>query len=151
MPVPSRDPTPPLLPSAEELCSAIRGHHIAPHPVTRFAGELGHLYQQPHARPSECNCRREELALAVDLWASGNLPIPYPDARLHTETLGAVIDHLARTQTHAYHLLMTTDDVSAPHVHAAWYQLAELVDGYTELALALTQRSTRLPAPGEES
>ncbi|WP_280244459.1 DUF4254 domain-containing protein [Nocardia abscessus] len=87
--------------------------------------------------------------LAVDTWAAMHLPVPRSGARLHTETLGAVIDRLARSQVRAYHLLMTVDDVADPQVHAAWYRLAELVDGYTDLADALTQRSVGLPALGD--
>jgi hypothetical protein len=142
-------PHPHPLPSAEGLCSAIRGHHIDPHPVAQLAGEFGTLYQPAWAHTLECWCRRQELKRAVDHWASRHLPPPHPDAKLHTETLGAVIDRLARTQVRAYHLLMTVEDVAAPHVHAAWYRLAELVDGYTALADALARRAARLPVPEE--
>ncbi|MFC3961661.1 DUF4254 domain-containing protein [Nocardia jiangsuensis] len=88
--------------------------------------------------------------MAVDLWASAHLPPPRPDAKLRAETLGAVIDRLARTQVCAYHLLMTVDDVAAPQVHVAWHRLAELVDDYTALADALAQRAARLPALRED-
>ncbi|MGQ4615001.1 DUF4254 domain-containing protein [Nocardia sp. R7R-8] len=54
--------------------------------------------------------------------AAMHLPVPHSGARLHTETLGAVIDRLARSQVRAYHLLMTVDDVADPQVHAAWYR-----------------------------
>ncbi|MGY2090484.1 DUF4254 domain-containing protein [Nocardia gipuzkoensis] len=138
-----------ILPSGESLLSAIRGHHVDGHRLTRFAAEFGRLYQRSPARLGRgCRCGSDELVLAVDTWAAMNLPVPHSGARLHTETLGAVIDRLARSQVRAYHLLMTVD-VSDPQVHAAWYRLAELVDGYTDLADALTQRSVRLPALGD--
>ncbi|MGV9823302.1 hypothetical protein [Nocardia xishanensis] len=38
-----------------------------------------------------------------------------------------------------------TVDPADPVVHAAWYRLAELVDGYTDLTTAVTQRARRLP------
>ncbi|MET7773762.1 DUF4254 domain-containing protein [Nocardia sp. NPDC005366] len=139
-----------ILPSAEYLCSAIRGHHVAAHRVTRIAAGLGRLYQRgSSARAPRCCCGRGELVLAIDTWVAEHLPVPHPDARLHTETVGAVIDRLARTQVYAYRLLMTVDNVADPQVHAAWYRLAELVDGYTDLNTSLSQRSLRLPALGD--
>lgn len=139
-----------VLPSGEELCAAIRGHHIGPHPVARLAAEFGQLYRDiPVTPPWECYCRRDELVLAVDSWAAMWLPVPRPGARLHTESLGVVVGRMARIQVHAYRLLMTVPDVSDPLVHTAWYRLAELVDGYTDLAAALDGRSVRLPALGD--
>ncbi|MGY1876359.1 DUF4254 domain-containing protein [Nocardia gipuzkoensis] len=139
-----------VLPSGESLLSAIRGHHVDAHRLARFAAEFGRLYQgSPAWLRCGCRCGSDELVLAVDSWAAMHLPVPRSGARLHTETLGAVIDRLARSQVRAYQLLMTVDDVADPQVHAAWYRLAELVDGYTDLADALTQRSVRLPALGD--
>ncbi|MET8875724.1 DUF4254 domain-containing protein [Nocardia sp. NPDC004604] len=97
---------------------------------------------------SECCCRRDELVLAVDVWVTDHLPLPHPAATMHTETLGAVIARLAEAQVHAYHLLMTIDPAD-PAVHAAWYRLAELVDGYTDLTTDLARRARRLPALGD--
>ncbi|WP_457227371.1 DUF4254 domain-containing protein [Nocardia gipuzkoensis] len=96
----------------------------------------------------ECHCRRAELIIEVDVWVGDRLPIPHPGATLHTETLGAVIDRLAEAQVRAYHLLMSIDPAD-PRVHAAWYRLAELVDGYTDLITEIAQRSRRLPALGD--
>ncbi|MFF0492503.1 DUF4254 domain-containing protein [Nocardia sp. NPDC004068] len=141
---------PQVLPSADELCAAIRGHHIDAHPVLELAAEFGTLYQTARSSALQCCCPRVELVLAVDTWAAGNLPVPCGGARMHTESLGAVIDRLARLQVHAYHLLMTVADLSTdPQVHAAWYRLAELVEGYTDLNTELSRRSLRLPALGD--
>ncbi|MEV4129334.1 DUF4254 domain-containing protein [Nocardia sp. NPDC049707] len=96
---------------------------------------------------SECRCRANELVLAVDVWVADRLPVPHPKARMHTETLGAVIARLAQAHVYAYHLLMTIDPAD-PAVHAAWYQLAELVDGYTDLTADIARRARRLPALG---
>ncbi|MFC8046764.1 DUF4254 domain-containing protein [Nocardia sp. NPDC057353] len=71
--------------------------------------------------------------------------LAYEFGKVQTETMGTVIDRLAQAQVRAYHLLMTVDDVAAPHVHAAWFRLAELVDEYTDLITAIGQRSRRLP------
>ncbi|MFF0489774.1 DUF4254 domain-containing protein [Nocardia sp. NPDC004068] len=146
----SHGPQPHVLPSGEELCAAIRGHHIGGHPLLELAAELGSLYQTMRACPHQCCCPRVELVLAVDTWAANHLPVPCGGARMHTESLGAVIDRLARLQVHAYHLLMTVEDLGKdPQVHAAWYRLAELVEGYTDLNTELSRRSLRLPALGD--
>ncbi|MFF0494298.1 DUF4254 domain-containing protein [Nocardia sp. NPDC004068] len=146
----SHDSPPHVPPSAEELCAAIRGHHIGEHPVLALAAEFGTLYQTMQASCThQCCCPRVELVLAVDTWAADHLPVPCGGARMHTESLGAVIDRLARLQVHAYHLLMTADLTQDPQVHAAWYRLAELVEGYTDLTTELTRRSLRLPALGD--
>ncbi|MET8779477.1 hypothetical protein ABZV58_31140 [Nocardia sp. NPDC004654] len=59
-----------------------------------------------------------------------------------------MIDRLAEAQVRAYHLLMTVDPAD-PRVHAAWYRLAELVDGYTDLITEVIHRARRLPALGD--
>ncbi|WP_433678033.1 DUF4254 domain-containing protein [Nocardia sp. CA-119907] len=136
----------PLFLSGEALLSAIRGHHIGIHPLAKLAHEFGLMYQQRLTTfGNECRCRRDELVLAVDVWVADHLPVPHPAATMHTETLGTVIARLAEAQVHAYHLLMTIDPAD-PAVHAAWYQLAELVDGYTDLTTDVAQRARRLPA-----
>ncbi|MET8778515.1 DUF4254 domain-containing protein [Nocardia sp. NPDC004654] len=135
-----------LFPPGEALLSAIRGHHVGVHPLEKIAHRFGLLHQHRLARPvDECRCSSVELVLAVDVWVADRLPVPHPAATLHTETLGTVIDRLAEAQVRAYHLLMTVDPAD-PIVHAAWYRLAELVDGYTDLITEVTQRARRLPA-----
>ncbi|MEU2254435.1 DUF4254 domain-containing protein [Nocardia xishanensis] len=136
-----------LFPAGEAMLSAIRGHHVGVHPLTQLAHQLGLLYRHRLTGPvDECRSSSIELIFAVDLWVANHSPDPHPTATLHTETLGAVIDRLAEAQVRAYHLLMTVDPTD-PIVHAAWYRLAELVDGYTDLTTAVTQRARRLPAP----
>ncbi|WP_054812203.1 DUF4254 domain-containing protein [Nocardia arizonensis] len=139
-----------VLPAAEELCAAIRGDPTVAHPLTRIAADFGRLYRRT-APDLDCarRCDRDEMVFAVDTWAASHLPVPRPDARAHTETVGAVIDRLARLQVHAWTLLMTVDNVADPQVHAAWHRLAELVDSYTDLNIGLSQRALRLPALGD--
>jgi hypothetical protein len=138
-----------LFPSGEALLSAIRGHHVGIHPLAKLAHNFGVMHQRCLATfGSECSCRADELTLAVDVWVADRLPIPHPRARMHSETLGAVIARLAEAQMYAYHLLMTIDPAD-PAVHAAWYRLAELVDGYTDLTTDIVRRARRLPALGD--
>ncbi|WP_431969575.1 DUF4254 domain-containing protein [Nocardia sp. bgisy134] len=139
-----------LFPSGEALLSAIRGHHLGRHPLTRLARQFGRMQQWLLLGAGrECRCCRTELILAVDVWVGEHLPHPHPAATLHTETLGTVIDRLAEAQVRAYHLLMTIDPADA-RVHAAWYRLAELVDGYTDLTTEVMRRARRLPALGAD-
>lgn len=138
-----------LFPSGDALLSAIRGHHVGIHPLAKLAHQFGVMYQRRLATlGSECRCRADELAFAVDVWVADHVPIPHSEARMHTETLGAVIARLAEAQVHAYHLLMTINPAD-PAVHAAWYRLAELVDGYTDLTTDIARRARRLPALGD--
>ncbi|WP_431955843.1 DUF4254 domain-containing protein [Nocardia lijiangensis] len=138
-----------LFPSGEALLSAIRGHHVGGHPLAKLANRLGLLHRHRLTESAdECRCSSAEFVLAVDAWVADHLLLPHPAATLHTETLGAVIDRLAEAQVHAYHLLMTVDP-AGPIVHAAWYRLAELVDGYTDLITEVTQRARRLPVLGD--
>ncbi|MGW0003244.1 DUF4254 domain-containing protein [Nocardia grenadensis] len=87
---------------------------------------------------------RNALARQADRWVADHAPAPHPAATLHSESMGAVIDRLARQQVYAYHLLMTTKP-SDPVVHAQWYRLARLIDDYTDLATAVTAGARRLP------
>ncbi|MFC8529404.1 DUF4254 domain-containing protein [Nocardia sp. NPDC057227] len=135
--------------SGEAMLSAIRGHHVGNHRLAQLAYEFGQVHHRAlSGRECECHDRRDRLIREVDTWARQHLPIPHPDAVLHTETLGTVIDRIAQAQVRAYHLLMTVDDVAAPQVHAAWYRLAQLVDDYRDLITAVEQRSLRVPTPG---
>ncbi|QIS08818.1 DUF4254 domain-containing protein [Nocardia arthritidis] len=146
-------------PSDDELLVAIAGIHVGEHRLCQLANELGQLHDQllayDLARPddpqtedasprAEIDWRRDELIFEIDVWVAERAPIPHRNAGLHTETIGAVIDRLAQTQTHASHLLMTLD-AADPRVHAAWSHLAELANGYTDLTADILARSRRLP------
>ncbi|WP_406279127.1 DUF4254 domain-containing protein [Nocardia sp. NBC_00881] len=136
-----------LFPSDDELLLSIRGRPIGTHPLSPLARQFGQLHEELLGTPKyqdESFCRRRELVLSVDVWVSERLPAPHPIATLHTETIGAVIDRLAESQVLAYYLLMTLDPTD-PQVHAAWYRVAELADGYTDLTTEVLHRSRRLP------
>ncbi|MEU2032560.1 DUF4254 domain-containing protein [Nocardia amamiensis] len=138
-------------PSDDELLLSMRGRPVGNHPLSRSAREFAQLYEQLREHPEcmyEICCRRDELVLEVDAWVAQRLLVPHPNATLHTETIGAVIDRLAESQVHAYTLLMTVDPAD-PRVHAAWYRLAELADGYTDLTTGVLHRARRLPALGD--
>ncbi|WP_280507059.1 DUF4254 domain-containing protein [Nocardia flavorosea] len=140
------DPAQLLFPTGEALLSAIRGRRIGPHPLTAIAYRFGQLHQQRLHDPACPVCpRRAALSRQADHWVAEHAPPPHPDAVLHSEPLGTVIDRLAVQQVHAFHLLMTAEP-SDPNVHAAWYRLAELIDDYTDLTTAVAHRARRLPS-----
>ncbi|MEV6336195.1 hypothetical protein AB0M12_15910 [Nocardia vinacea] len=105
--------------SGEASLSANQGHHVGIPPLATMVHEFGVVY---------------ERRLAA--------------ARMHTETLVAVIARLAEAQVYACHLLMRIDPADAA-AHAAWFGLAELVDGYTDLTTDPVPTARRLPALGD--
>lgn len=148
-PPPRRSGPEDVLPSGEALLSAIRGHHVGEHPLVKLAHELGALHHRELTEiGSDCHDGKAELVIALDIWVAEHLPTPHPDATVHSETLGAVIDRLADAQVRAYHLLMAVAPGDQA-VRTAWHRLAELVDDYTDLITALAQRSRRLPVRGD--
>ncbi|GAA5079740.1 hypothetical protein GCM10023319_19580 [Nocardia iowensis] len=139
------------LPSDDELFLAIRGQFEDTHRLCQLANALGRLHWRKLLGKPACAescCERTELIYEIDLWVSERLPVPHPSATLHTETLGQVIDRFACAVVRAYHLLMTLDPVDV-RVHAAWYRVAELADGYTDLCTEVGNRARRLPVGGE--
>lgn len=141
-------------PTDDELLIAIRGQHVGEHRLCQLGRELGALHEQWIQTPLDLEgptveaCpQRVELIDEIDVWVAQRLPVPHPQASVHTETIGTVIDRLARSEVHACHLLMTLDPRD-PQVHAAWTHLAELADGYTDLTAAVVNRSRRLPVRG---
>ena len=120
------------------------------HRLCQLARDLGRLHEQLQKKPSniELRCTRSELIDTIDVWVAHRLPAPHPQAKLHTEGMGAVIDRVAAAQVRAWDLLMTAD-LTTPEVHTAWYRLAELVDGYTDLTTEVLTRSRRLPTVGD--
>ncbi|WP_433523868.1 DUF4254 domain-containing protein [Nocardia pseudovaccinii] len=138
-------------PSDDELLLSMRGRPVGDHPLSPRAREFGRLHEQLLAhqdQAAEIGCRRRELALEINLWVAERVPVPHPNAPLHTETIGAVIDRMTQAQVRAYDLLMTLDP-SDLRVHTAWYRLAELADGYTDLTNEVLNRCRRLPVLGD--
>ncbi|QLY28805.1 hypothetical protein H0264_26205 [Nocardia huaxiensis] len=121
-------PTESAFPTGEALLSAIRNHHIDDHPLTRYANKLGTVHRLLLKIPGTrtmLGIERVELIHAIDSWARTGDP-----TRQSCGSLGARIDLIAETQVRAYHLLMS-EDPGDPRVHAAWHDLAQLVDDYT--------------------
>ncbi|MGY2062642.1 DUF4254 domain-containing protein, partial [Nocardia gipuzkoensis] len=86
--------------------------------------------------------QRAQLVHDIDRWVATELPVAPGGARLHTETVGTVIDRLAQFSALAYLALTTTPDWLADD---AWRRLAELANAYVDLATEVSAGRCRLP------
>jgi hypothetical protein len=121
------------LPDWHELLAAFCGHigdQPDDHPVTRWAHTLALVHltarEQP-LRDDEFDWDREELIARIDGWVADRT------ARPASTSLGAAIDGMAAAQVRATWLLRNADDIADEQVHAAWFLLASLADGWTDL------------------
>ncbi|MTE14172.1 DUF4254 domain-containing protein [Nocardia aurantiaca] len=135
------------LPSKDLVLDACAGTVAASHPLLQAAYELASLHEARHAAPPEelpeIDCTRVRLIQDIDRWTARELPRPFAAATLHTETLGMVIDRLARFSVDARSALVGTDPES--RLHHAWKRLAELSLAYADLSQDLTARTRRIP------
>ncbi|KAF0845962.1 DUF4254 domain-containing protein [Nocardia caishijiensis] len=89
----------------------------------------------------EIDRERSTQMTLIDTWVATNLA-HRAGASLHTETLGAVIDRMARKWIAAQHAL-DGDPEGRTHLH--WSRLAELADGYRDLITDVIEHRRRLP------
>ncbi|WP_198036964.1 DUF4254 domain-containing protein [Nocardia sp. BMG51109] len=129
----------PVLPDWHELLAAFLGHvgdQPGDHPVTRWARALAELHLGRRGDPlrvAELDGTRSELIARIDGWVTAHTA-----ARPAAESFGAVVDAMAAAQVRAAHLLRSVDDVSDERVHGAWFMLASLADGWTDLVRQVT-------------
>ncbi len=136
------------LPTAEMLLRMVRDSRPAAHPLDPLARQLAELHTgvaQSHdaeyRRAAEAS--RRETVRVIDRWIEAHVPQHRHGTAIHTETVGSVIDRLMAAYARAAHLLETaTDDLA---LHAAWFRVAELVNGYDDLVAAITHGERRLP------
>lgn len=133
------------LPTGAELLAAIRSDSRGTHPLSTLANKLGtlHRFSLKLANSTAIDAERLSLITAIDGWATAHITHLEPPITHRHESLGDLIDTLASTQIHAYHLLMNGDPAD-PAVHAAWHRLAEQVEEYS------TVTSTALTSPTRE-
>ncbi|MET7770256.1 DUF4254 domain-containing protein [Nocardia sp. NPDC005366] len=133
-------------PSKELLLDSCAGKRGAAHPVLWAAGELALAHAELRAATgprSEIAIRRASLVRHIDRWLAAELPSPHGGAHLHTESVGAVVDRLARYSVLARGAL--TDRCPEPELHQAWHRLAELALGYRDLAFEVGAGLRRIP------
>ncbi|MQY30102.1 hypothetical protein NRB56_57000 [Nocardia sp. RB56] len=138
------------LPPKHRLLDACRGlpveHGPDAHFVLRCACRLAELHEQRMATEpgtvTEIDHDRARLVHDIDRWVARELPTAHGGARMHTETVGTVIDRLAQFSAQAYSTLL-----GAPEwmVHDAWRRLSELAVAYEDLATEVSTGVCRLP------
>lgn len=124
-----------VLPSWHELLAAFTGwgkqtEHL--HPVARCACALAHLHRKrcPRGRRSAAVELRTTLIATIDAWVADHLRCPG-----QLESIGVYIDRMAAESAEAIHLLRT-GDAASEKVHEAWWALAVLAVGWTDITLA---------------
>src|ERR1700730_5169895 len=94
-------PTVGVLPTAPQILCAFQGRRFQDRELLRSAHALAEL----HARRrevrdvhlvAEIDCRRSELVDDINEWIAQEIPQHRNGASLHTESLGAVVDRMAR-------------------------------------------------------
>ncbi len=137
------------------------------HPVlTAAAGLATHHWLRAEARHLVCDPHADEHVVAaatrsinstdaaravlidrIDVWAVTSLA-EHRTGRLHTETLGRLVDRVACAWMR-WHLLDNADNdagvVHRAQVHLAWHQLGELATAYDDLVSDLRTGGRRLP------
>ncbi len=142
-------PTVGALPTAPQLLCAFQGRRFQDRELLRSAHALAELHQRraqvlDAALIDEIDCRRRELVDDINDWVAQEIPQHRNGASLHTESLGAVVDRMARSWVDANQVIHT-EGARSDNTHKHWYQLAELVDGYTDLVTDVAGGRRRLP------
>ncbi|MGW4353338.1 DUF4254 domain-containing protein [Nocardia sp. NPDC004582] len=128
----------PLLPDWHELLAAFCGHigdQPEDHPVTRWSRALAELHLRRRDAPSGdvggIDELRAQLVTFIDEWVASRA---LRRGAARAESLGAVVDAMAAAHVRAVYLLRTSENASDDEVHAAWFLLAQMADGWTDRA-----------------
>ncbi|MEV4235007.1 MULTISPECIES: DUF4254 domain-containing protein [unclassified Nocardia] len=142
-------PTVGVLPTAPQILCAFQGRRFQDRELLRSAHALAELHArraeiQDMNLVAEIDCRRSELIDDINEWIAQEIPQHRNGASLHTESLGAVVDRMARSWVDA-NTAIDVDGARSDNTHKHWYHLAELVDGYTDLVTDVAGGRRRLP------
>lgn len=110
--------------------------------ASRTPGALAENIAASKRLIDELNARRVIVIEQIDQWVAERIP-NLPDASLHTETLGSVIDRLAIAWVRANSL--STIDNARGRAREALQQLAELATAYDDLVRDVANGLRRLP------
>ncbi|MEU7140418.1 DUF4254 domain-containing protein [Nocardia sp. NPDC046473] len=136
------------IPGKDLLLAACRGMPMLDptHPMLDAAAELAKVHECLEIT-ADCDggrlvLRRIELIREIDEWIADAAPPPSPAATLHTETVGRVVDRLARLTNQTYVALAhAPDDVYQDSCDRLW----DLASGYQDLVDELHNGTRRLP------
>ncbi|WP_280449280.1 DUF4254 domain-containing protein [Nocardia brasiliensis] len=137
----------PALPSKDMILQAFAGSVALPHPVLQAAYELASLHEarlDPGADLGAIDRERARLVCRVDSWVSAVMPPAFDAAYLHTETVGVVIDRLAKLSVDA-HAAAEQNTPTVQYRHAQ-LRLEELALAYGDLCFEVVAGTRRLPA-----
>ncbi|MEU5758771.1 DUF4254 domain-containing protein [Nocardia sp. NPDC047648] len=134
------------LPTRSELLRACREGTPPPgHPVLLRARTLAELHMRRlrEGEVRDIDERRTRLIRDVDRWVEVRLPAARGGAYLHTESVGSVVDRLARLSACAYAAMADDQEWD---LWFAWERLAELAIAYEDLVTELSRGRRRLPS-----
>jgi hypothetical protein len=132
------------LPGKTAILRACAGSIVSTHPILLAAYELTTLHTaRLTTDTAEITCNRALLMRTIDRSVAEAHPHSPAAAYLHTESLGTVIDRLARYTAEAHAALR--NHAGEPHRHHLWQRLAELACGYADLAIDIDSGRRTLP------
>ncbi|MEV6323143.1 DUF4254 domain-containing protein [Nocardia sp. NPDC051787] len=135
------------LPDREALLAACRGWPpTTDSPILAAAVELAELHEirmsEPDGETWQIDRTRLRWAAAIDHLVASTTPAPSPDAPMHTETLGQIIDRMAQLTALAFAMLIDGLEMALRDIHT---QLNDLAKGYEDLAAEVLAGTRRLP------
>lgn len=136
-----------MLPGRDVLLAAFQGLPHDAHPFLAAAGELALLHQlrerTPLSESERIDRRRAQLMRAIDRWVILAAPVPSAAADEHCETLGGLVDRLAK---HCSQTFGTSAGAPESVFHDEWIRLDDLADSYERLIEDLWSGVRSLPA-----
>lgn len=132
------------LPSKDMVLSACAGTIVLDHPVLHAAQQLASLYQvREHTDADVIDRERARLVCLIDAWVAAEQPPAFDAAYLHSETVGMIIDRLARLSVDAR--AAAQGPISVSRLRHARHRLTELAHAYSDLAFEISRGTRRLP------
>lgn len=136
-----------MLPGRDVLLAAFRGLPHDDHPILDAAGELALLHQlregTPLSESERIDRRRAQLMRAIDRWVILAAPVPPAAADEHCETLGGLVDRLAK---HCSRTFVALAGAPESVFYDEWIRLDDLADSYERLIDDLWSGVRSLPA-----
>ncbi len=134
------------LPSKDLVLAACRTCVEPAHPLLLAARRLAELYERlplTHRRRAEFHSERSSLVREIDSWVCAGSVRSLGAAALHTESLGMIINRVARFSVDAHACL--TSGCPEPLRHGMWLRLGELALAYDDLVAELAVGRRKLP------